>query len=96
MNLSKFQGVATCTYLNNGALHGRYHNTDVAIAAPGGVISLNTGGYFTRTTKARMNQFSNHYCGGAFKVYQKGGQWFAQIRDNAPLKFQGNGLTFQI
>ncbi len=44
-------------------------------------IYLNTGGYWTATTKRRMNQASNQYNLG-FDVYQEKGAWFVTYGDN--------------
>lgn len=40
-------------------------------------VKLNTGGWFTSTTKNRMNQASRDY-GLGYSVYQKKHQWFAE------------------
>ena len=42
-------------------------------------ITLNTGGFYTHTTKTRMMQASNEYDLG-FYVYQKNGAWFVTFR----------------
>ena len=94
-NLYKFQGVETTTTTDrDGALVGFYRGTPVARKA-GSVLTLNTGGWFSRTTKVRMNQFSNHYCLGAFGVYQKKGDWFVTVNGKT-LPFNGNSLTFDL
>lgn len=38
-----------------------------------GVIVLDTGGYFTRTTKSRINQFTEN-----IRVYQKDFNWYIE------------------
>lgn len=43
----------------------------------GVIVRLNTGGYFTKTTKKRMNQFAEMFNLG-FRVYQEVGEWFVQ------------------
>lgn len=91
----KFQGVETTTATDrDGALVGYYRGTPVA-RKHGNVITLNTGGWFSRTTKVRMNQFANHFCFGAYGVYQKKGQWFVDVNGQT-LKFEGRELTFQL
>jgi len=58
-----------------------YHGTDVAAAAiRNGLLRviLNPGGWFTATTKLRMNQFANQY-DLPFSVYQKDHQWYVGV-----------------
>jgi hypothetical protein len=43
-------------------------------------IALNTGGWWTRTTKARMNQASQEF-GLGFHVLQKQNKWFVAYQD---------------
>ena len=94
-NLYKFQGVETTTITDrDGALVGYYRGTPVA-RKHGNVITLNTGGWFSRTTKVRMNQFSHNFCFGSFGVYQKKGEWFVSINDKT-LKFTDDSLTFEL
>lgn len=94
--LDKFQGVATSVIRHtSGMIVGRYHNTSVA-EVMGSNVRLDTGGYFTRTTKVRMNQFANQFCGGAFYVYQKKGDWFVKIGDREPILFCGRTCEFDI
>ncbi len=60
----------------------QYHRTVVAYKRadkPDRVV-LNSGGWRTATTKLRMNQFANEYCGGAFNVHQIGGEWFVRTQ----------------
>ena len=52
---------------------------------------LNTGGWPTVTTKARMNQTANQYDLG-FTVYQKDFNWFVQTAF-AIIPFDGSILT---
>jgi hypothetical protein len=78
----------------DGALVGYYRGTPVARLA-GNVVTLNTGGWFSRTTKVRMNQFANHYVNGAYGVYQRKGQWFVDVAGQT-LQFNGNSLTFEV
>lgn len=96
-NLAKFQGVATTVRrLSSGMIVGQYHNTSVAEVL-GSNVRLDTGGYFTRTTKVRMNQFANQFCDGAFTVYQKNGDWFVSVKTTGMThKFEGRTLEFDI
>lgn len=106
---TEFRGVATTVHTHDRAVGleivGVYHNTRVAVASPllpdeRGLtkrITLNTGGWRTRTTKDRMNQFSAQFCGNAFRVYQDKGVWFVLVRGNeAPYIFNENTITFDI
>ena len=47
-----------------------YHGTDVITFRPNGEIILNPGGWFSRTTKARINEYS------PLKVTSIKGEWF--------------------
>lgn len=59
---------------NEIALVVRYHDTNVVIVTPSKIL-LDTGGWFTYTTKLRMNQASNQYRLG-YHVYQDRGVWY--------------------
>ncbi len=62
----------------DGVLRVTYHSTNVVTVYPNGRIVLDTGGWQTATTKARMNQASNQF-GLGFCVYQKAFQWYVDI-----------------
>ena len=68
----------------------QYHATRVVEWTPS-EINLNTGGWFTQTTRNRMNQTANEFSLG-FYVYQKAGEWFAVYNDQT-IAFNGNTLT---
>ena len=89
-----FRGVETTTYMNDNELVGVYRGTPVAKKL-GNRIVLNTGGWLSRTTKTRMNQFSNNFCGGAFSVYQKDYSWFIKVRGSV-LPFNDSTITFEV
>jgi hypothetical protein len=55
-----------------------YHQTAVVTFNDNQII-LNTGGWFTATTKTRMNQTSEQFDLG-FKVYQRDHAWFVDYR----------------
>ena len=67
----------------NGVTSVKYHDTKVVTFSEDAIM-LDTGGWFTPTTKARMNQTSNAFCLG-FQVYQKNYEWFADY----------NGKTYE-
>ena len=75
-----------------------YHKTDVVTVNQDGSITLDTGGWFTQTTKNRMNQASNQY-GLCFRVYQAMGVWYVSVGCNGTVelkKFNGNKVTIRI
>jgi len=55
----------------------RLHDTDVVVYHPDGSITLDTGGWFTVTTKARMNEHS------PFGVSSVRGEWQVALRNPA-------------
>lgn len=61
---------------NSNPLSVVYQNTEV-VNVTSDKITLNTGGWFTNTTKTRMNQTSNQF-GLGFSVYQKNYRWFVE------------------
>lgn len=58
----------------NGGGCVTYHDTDVVVWNEHQVL-LDTGGWFTVTTKTRMNQAANQF-GLGYQVYQEKGQWY--------------------
>ena len=70
----------------------RYHYTDVVSFSPS-LITLNTGGWFTNTTKTRMNQASRQYNLG-YRVQQIRGRWIVHYRGRK-IPFTGNSVTFR-
>ena len=61
-----------------------YHNTSV-VSFNDKIITLDSGGWETNTTKKRMNQASEQYNLG-FTVYQKAKKWF--------IKYKGKEIPF--
>ena len=85
----RVSGVATSIRTDSdGYTCVRYHQTDV-VRFKGERIILNTGGWFTATTKLRMNQASNQF-GLGFRVYQKNHEWFVSLRDGRVFPFDGS------
>jgi len=66
--------VANNTWLERrgGDIAVRLHDTDVVTYHDDGAITLDTGRWFTVTTKDRMNTFS------PFQVWSEKGEWFAE------------------
>jgi hypothetical protein len=67
-----------------------YHNTEVVHATPQ-TITLQTGGWFTATTKTRMNQASNQYDLG-YEVFQKARLWYVNFKGET-IRFITDTLT---
>ena len=58
------------------------------------IIKLNTGGWFTSTTKRRMNQASQEFNLGYY-IYQKNYVWYCKY-NNKIFSFTGNYLNLPI
>ena len=71
----------------NGFTVVTYHSTAVVIFDDK-TITLDTGGWFSKTTKSRMTQASNQFDLG-FRVYAKGGTWFVDFKGTT-VEFDGN------
>jgi hypothetical protein len=70
-----------------------YHQTCVVQVTPDGMITLDSGGWRTATTKTRMNQAASQMRLG-FNVQQKAGEWFVYIGDvRRPFV---DGMTWQV
>jgi hypothetical protein len=77
---------ATSVLCTNGLISVIYHSTLVVEADKNkGTIKLDSGGWLTVTTKARMNQASNQF-DLHYSVYQRKGVWY--------VKWQGKELSF--
>ena len=63
---------------SEGVLRVTYHATPVVTVYPNGRIDLNTGGWLSLTTKARMNQASSQLSLG-FHVWQRNFDWYVDI-----------------
>jgi len=74
---------ATSIHTDNDMIIVTYHNTEV-VKFNSSTIILNTGGYYTYTTKTRMNQASNQYNLG-YRVFQKNFDWFIQYHNKTIL-----------
>ena len=66
----------------------RHHRTDILTVRPDSTVVVNNGGWYSRTTKDRLNQFL-----GCFNVYisQKRGDWFVHNRHGEQVPYQ-NGM----
>lgn len=75
---SKLGHVGTSVTQSHGFQRVVYHQTEV-VKFNRGKIVLNTGGFFTSTTKTRMNQASNQF-GLGYRVFARNGEWFVEFR----------------
>lgn len=66
-----------CERREGGRLAIRLHQTDVLCFDQDGTITLNSGGWKTNTTKARLNEFS------PAEVWQDKGLWTVRLGDNS-------------
>ena len=62
---------------DDGKTRITYHSTDI-MTFDSDTITLNTGGWFTNTTKTRMNQASSQFA-LRFGVFQKNWDWFIEV-----------------
>lgn len=69
---------STMVYADEGLTKIRYHDTDVVSFNDKKVV-LNSGYWYTSTTKRRMNQASNYFDLG-FNVHQKDSYWFVDYK----------------
>lgn len=78
----------------NGELSVTFHSTEV-VKVERGTVTLNTGGWFTNTTKTRMNQASNQF-GLGYSVWQAKGDWYVRTPQGKEIEFKGNSVTFPL
>lgn len=70
--LTKLAGNTYSYYDNNNVYTIKYHNTDI-VKMVDDKITINNGGYYTKTTKERLNTFLFRY---DYYIYQKDFQWY--------------------
>ncbi len=85
------RGVATSIRTEYGITYVRYHNTDV-VEFSAEYARLKTGGWYTVTTKARMNQASNQFDLG-YHVYQQDHAWYVIMPNKKTVVFK-EGMKF--
>lgn len=76
----------------NGCIAVNYRGTDV-VTFNEREVTLNTNGYFTATTKTRMNQASNQF-GLGYHVYQRDYAWFVDLPNGERREFIDRRMTF--
>ena len=79
----------TKVYKEGGYTRIKYHFTDV-VTFNDSVINLDTGGWESVTTKARMNQAGQQY-NLNFSVYQRNYKWFVDFKGET-IEFK-NGMA---
>ena len=89
-NLNEIGNHKTSVFTLEDTTYVKYHWTNV-VEFNEETITLNTGGWYTPTTKTRMNQTSNQF-GLGFRVYQKDFDWFVEY-DNKTFEFLGDSIT---
>jgi len=57
----------------------KYYDTEI-VSFDDKTITLNSGGWFTLTTKNRMNQTASQF-GLDYYVFQKDGEWFVNFKN---------------
>ena len=60
----------------------RFHKTDILKFDGDGNVTLNSGGYHTTTTKARLNEFQS-----VVHIYQEDYTWYVRLRNGKVVKF---------
>ena len=75
----------------DNAVAVKYHATNIVVFDPD-VIRLDSGGWFSATTKARMNQASNQFSLG-YNVFQKKHAWYVSFNGETTPFVDGITLT---
>lgn len=76
----------------DGSIRVTYHATDIVTFWPD-LVTLNTGGYRTVTTKRKMNQAANQF-GLGYSVYQKDYNWFVCLPSGENVAFDDRTISF--
>ena len=91
-SIDKARGVATTTVVDGGTTYITYHETHV-VKFTDKTITLNSGGFWSQTTKRRMNQAANEHNLG-FEVLQKNGDWIIK-RGDLEIPFEYEEVRFR-
>ena len=98
--MNKIGKTATVVTATSGRISVVYHRT-LVVEVSGNNVVLDTGGWFTATTKVRMNQTAAQF-GLPYRVHQTAGKWFVRVVeggdwDNARIiPFEGSSVSFTI
>ena len=82
-------GYATTIHKRGGGIAIYHHKTAIVIFEPGGAIHLNNGGYYTSTTKKRLNLFTPE----GFRVFQRDYAWYLETPERT-VDFNGWAVIF--
>jgi hypothetical protein len=88
----KIGTTATIVRTRDGKTEVTYHNTTV-VSFDADKIILNCGGWWTSTTKNRMNQTSNQFDLG-FRVSQKDFLWYVEYQGKV-IEFNENRILLK-
>lgn len=84
----------TSVLVTGGIITVVYHRTPVVeVNRNSGMITLDNGGWRSRTTLLRMNQASQQY-GLGYSVYQRKGQWYVDDCNGQTTEYVGR--VFQL
>lgn len=89
--------VATSVWTEAGVTSVKYHNT-IVVQFDDDLIHLDTGGWFTVTTKRRMDEVSDEF-GLNYRVYQRKFKWFVarivggRFDESTAIPFDGETVT---
>lgn len=73
-------GRSTLVFDNDDYVECYYHSTCVfRWDKKTDIVTLKTGGYFTSTTKTRINQCSAYWLANQFQVFQRKREWYISI-----------------
>jgi hypothetical protein len=79
---------------HDGTVVVTLHSTDVVKVSLDKTVTLDTGGWCTVTTKARMNQAATEL-GLGFRVFAEKGNWFVRVFETTPNNFEfGHTIPF--
>jgi hypothetical protein len=81
---------------DNGFKAIRHHNTDVITwNTNDNTVSLNNGGYYSSTTKARINIGFSMFCNNKYRLNQKNYTWFISESNTGISKEYSNNLVLK-
>lgn len=63
---------------DDGTVNVIFHETVIVKIAPDNTVTLDSGGWLTNTTKARMNEVAEEY-NLNFSVFQDKKQWYVKV-----------------
>lgn len=88
---------ATCIEHVGGIARVLYRGTCVFAMDPySGTVTLNSGGWRTFTTKARINEAFEHFGCSFLSLYQKNHEWFVSDRRDDTTIDYSDGMTINV